>query len=371
MGGRGTADGTPRSGAHPDLEDLLRAWDGEALVLRCDRPTGAWFVVALHSTALGPAGGGTRMRSYPGLAAAAADAMRLASGMTRKLAVAGLPFGGGKAVIAVPPGLASGERAGLLRRYGALVRTLGGRFYTAPDVGTSPADMDVIGETGSPYVFGRTEEAGGSGGSAPPTALGVLAAIEATWEHLTGSDELRGVRVLVQGAGGVGGGLIERLVQAGAEVRFSDVDPETVSRIRGAHGLAYVAPDGVPDTECDVYAPCALGGVLNAETIPRLRCRAVVGAANNQLATPEDGERLRARGILYVPDFVANAGGAMAIVGLELLGWSRPEMEARVRGIKQVVREVLADAASEGIPTEAAALRLAEARLAGGATPSA
>jgi leucine dehydrogenase len=348
-----------------DMESLLREWDGETVIVRYDRLTGAWIFVAIHSTRLGPAGGGTRMKSYPNPDLALQDALRLAAGMTYKFAVPGIPRGGGKAVIDVPLGLDPQSRRGLLRRYGALVRQLGGLFYTGPDVGTSSADMDVIAETGAPYVFGRTPAAGGAGDSGPFTAVGVFSGIRVTCEYLFGEPSVRGRCVLVQGAGSVGRTLIEHLRAADAEVAFSDVDDGAIRHFRDEIGLEFVRPDAVYGAACDIFAPCALGGVLNAGTIARLNCRAVAGGANNQLAEEEDAERLRARGILYAPDYVINVGGAAGITAVEVDGRSRAEVEAQVaESVGLSLRRVFELATAEGITTEAAARRIAEERLA-------
>jgi leucine dehydrogenase len=286
------------------FEPLLREWDGDTVIVRYDRPTDAWIFIAVHSSTLGPATGGTRMKHYDTQEAALADALRLASGMTYKFAVPGIERGGGKAVISVPENFESGSRPDLLRRYGSLVRQLGGFFNTGPDVGTSPADMDIIAETGAPYVFCRTPEAGGAGSSGPITAHGVFTGIQVACERVFGEESLRGRKMLVQGVGSVGGILIEHLRNAGAEVMFSEVDDEIIQHFRHELGLEHIPGDEVYETECDVFAPCALGGVLNESTIPRLNCRIVVGGANNQLAHPEDAERLREGGILYAPDYV-------------------------------------------------------------------
>lgn len=349
------------------MESLIRQWDGESVVVRHDRETGAWIFLAIHSSVLGPAAGGTRMRVYPNLDDALRDALRLAEAMTCKFAVSGLPQGGGKAVIALPPGFDPAARPGLLRRYGTLLRQLGGFFSTGPDVGTSPEDMDVIAETGAPHVFACTPAKGGAGGSGPATALGVFAALEAAAERVFGNLSLAGRRVLVQGAGSVGGALIERLAGAGAEVLLSDVDPVAAQRFRDAFGVALVPPESVYGTPCDLFSPCALGGVLDEATIPRLRCRAIAGAANNQLATPEDAERLRARGILYAPDFVASLGGALAVTGIEALGWSPERADEEVRRrIVDTLREVFARAEAQDVTTEEAARRIARERIAAG-----
>jgi leucine dehydrogenase len=346
------------------MESLLREWDGETVIVRYDRPTGAWIFIAVHSTRLGPAAGGTRMKSYPDVQAALQDALRLAEGMTYKFATPGMPWGGGKAVIAIPPHFDSQSRPALLRRYGALVHQLGGLFSTGPDVGTSSADMDMIAETGAPYIFARTPGAGGAGSSGPFTALGVLAGIQVACEHLFGEASLKGRRVLVQGTGSVGGPLIEHLRAAGAEVVFSEVDEGAIRRFRDELGLEFVPAEAVYTTACDIFAPCALGSVLNANTIPQLKCRAVAGGANNQLASPKDAESLRAGGILYAPDYVVNVGGAMAILGLETLGWTQDRAEKEVtESVRRALRQIFELAATEDITTEAAARRIAEERL--------
>lgn len=352
------------------MEALLSGWDGEATVLRHDAPTGAWCVIAIHSTRLGPAVGGTRMRPYPGLREAAADALRLAAGMTLKCAVPGMPYGGGKAVLAVPPALDAHARRGLLLRYGEMVAGLGGRYRTGPDVGIASEDMDVVAETGDPWVFGRTPAHGGAGPSGPATAVGVHAAIEVLCGRLFGDPSPRGRRVLVQGAGSVGGKLLELLSAAGAQVLFSDVDPVAIRHWRDGAGVAFVPPDAVATTPCDVFAPCALGGVLSVASVADLACRGIAGGANNQLASPEAADALHARGILYAPDFVANVGGAMAGIRMEADGWSRDRAEQEVAArVREALGRVFAIAAAEGITTDAAARRLAAERLAAAGRP--
>jgi leucine dehydrogenase len=338
------------------LEDLIRSWDGEEVVARFDRPTGSWMFVCIHSTARGPAGGGTRMKAYAEPGDALADAMRLAGAMTLKMAAVDMPFGGGKAVLAVPELLDDEDRRGLLLRYADLVASLRGTFHTGPDVNTTVADMDVIGER-CPYVFCRSEEHGGSGNPGPYTARGVFHGIRASVRHVFGTDFLEGRTVLVQGLGSVGAPLAAELAATGAHVLVSDVVPKRVA------GTELVPAEEVIGIECDVYAPCALGGTLNAETIPLLRCRIVAGSANNQLAEPEDAGRLRAAGILYAPDFVINAGGVLNSLGVEYLGWSREQIEERLAGIGATLEEIYAKADTEAITTEAAAGQLARSRL--------
>jgi glutamate dehydrogenase/leucine dehydrogenase len=339
-----------------DFEGLLTGWDGEHAVVRYDVESGAWMFVCVHSTVLGPSGGGTRMRVYPAPADGLADAMRLSGAMTRKMAAAGMPRGGGKAVLAVPE-LPGGEpRRRLLRRYGELVASLGGSYRTAGDMNISPEDLDVVAET-CPWVYGTTGRGGNSGRG---TARAALHAIRATVEHVFGSPDLEGRSVLVQGAGAVGSILARELAAAGARVLVSDVDEQRAA----ATGGETVPPDRALETEVDVYSPCAVGGTLGAESIPRLACRAVVGCANNQLAEPEDAERLRERGILYAPDYVVNAGGIIQLIGLEDEGWDESQLEERLAAVGYTLRTLFAEAEAEGITPAEAADRLVRRRLA-------
>ena len=340
------------------FEELLRRWDGEHAVARYDAETDTWMLVCIHSTRLGPAMGGTRMRVYGDPAEALQDGLRLAGGMTRKLAVLGLPCGGGKAVLAVPAVPTGDERRRVLERYAELVDSLGGTFVTGPDMNTGEADMDVIGDR-TAHVFCRSIGNGGSGDPSVHTALGVFHGIRATLAHAFGSDDPAGRTVLVQGAGAVGGKLAGLLAEAGANVLVSDVDEE---RAR-ATGAPTVPPEAALETECDVYSPCALGATLNGDSIPKLRCRVVAGGANNQLATPEDGELLRAQGILYAPDYVINGGGALHGIGLEHLGWDAERLEREVAAIGDTLARIYVESDTEGIPTHEAAERLAAERL--------
>jgi leucine dehydrogenase len=346
------------------LEDLLAAWDGESVSIHRDRESGAWMFICVHSTALGKSGGGTRMKHYPGPTDALADGMRLAEAMTLKFACVGFPHGGGKAVIALAtPELPQGAaRTRLMREYGAFVNSLGGLYSCAPDINTSSADMDVIAEM-TRYVFGKTPAAGGAGDTAPDTAVGVFHGIRATCRYAFGSDDLSTRTVVVQGAGGVGGRLIELLTQAGATIIATDVDQRRLDAL-ARQGVRVVAAHAALTTECDVLAPCAVGGILNAETIPLLRCKAVAGGANNQLRSPSDADLLRERGIPYAPDFVINAGGVLHGGGIEELHWTRAELDARLAGIGDSVYEILQRAERDGISTDAAARRIALDRIA-------
>jgi glutamate dehydrogenase/leucine dehydrogenase len=338
------------------FEDLLRQWDGEEAVIHFDAPSGAWMFVCVHSTVLGPAGGGTRMRVYEQPSDGLADAMRLSQAMTVKMAVAGAERGGGKAVLAVPELPTGDARRRLLLRYGELVASLGGTYRTAGDMNIAPADLDIVKER-CEWVYGTT---GAGGNSGRGTAIGVLHGIRAAVEHVFGSPDLEGRRVLVQGAGAVGHDLARFLAADGAEVLVSDVDE---ARAAAAGGTFVPAGDALT-TECDVYSPCAVGGTLNAETIPELQCRIVAGSANNQLATPEDAQRLHDRGILYAPDYVVNAGGVIQLTGLEDNGWDEAELERNLATIGDTLRRVFRDADEAGITPAAAAERLAAQRIA-------
>ncbi|MGH3009562.1 MAG: Glu/Leu/Phe/Val dehydrogenase dimerization domain-containing protein [Gaiellaceae bacterium] len=339
-----------------DFSEILAGWDGEHAVVRHDDESGAWMFVCIHSTARGPAGGGTRMRVYPAPAEGLADAMRLSGAMTWKMAAAGLPRGGGKAVLAVPE-LPSGEaRTRLLRRYGKLVDSLGGSYRTAGDMNISPADLDVVAET-CRWVYGTTH---GGGDSGRGTARGVLHGIRATVEQVFGSPDLNGRSVLVQGAGAVGATLARELAEGGARVLVSDVDEARAA----ATGCETVPLEAALETEVDVYSPCAVGGTLSAETIPLLNCRAIAGCANNQLAEPDDALRLHERGILYAPDYVVNAGGIIQLTGLEDENWNEGQLEEALSGIGDTLRALFAEAEAAKITLAEAADRLARRRVA-------
>ena len=347
------------------FEDLLRAWDGEEVAVAFDRPTQAWMFVCVHSTVLGPAAGGTRMKVYATPEDALLDGLRLSAAMTSKDAMAGLPLGGGKGVLAVPEIPAGEDRRRLLLRYGDLVESLHGTYRTACDMNTRSEDMDVVAER-SAFVFGRTEAAGGSGTSAPATAVGVFHGLRAAVERAFGSAELDGRTVAIQGVGAVGGPLARMLAAEGVRLALADVDDVRAKELATELGAEHVAADAILATECDVLSPCATGGVLTADSIASLRCRVVAGAANNQLGEPADADRLAERGIVYAPDFVVNAGGIVHLASLELLGEDRDRLDERLRAIGDTTREVLDLAAERGISTDAAAERIVQQRLAAG-----
>ena len=342
------------------FEALLERWDGEEAVIRYDRDSGAWMFVCVHSTALGPAGGGTRLRVYETPGDGLADALRLSQAMTVKMAVADCGRGGGKAVLAVPALPTGDARRSLLLRYAELVTALGGTYRTAGDMNITPADLDVVAER-CPWVYGTTA-AGGSSGRG--TARGVLHGIRASVEHAFGSPDISGRTVLVQGVGSVGRDLARYLSEDGAHVLVADVDEGQAERVASETGGSVVAPADAIGVECDVYAPCAVGGTLDAASIPRLRCKIVAGSANNQLAEAADADRLREAGILYAPDYVVNAGGVIQLVGLEDRGWSEDELELQLAAIGDTLRGLYRDAEREGITPAAAAERLAAERIA-------
>ncbi|HEX2188167.1 MAG TPA: Glu/Leu/Phe/Val dehydrogenase dimerization domain-containing protein [Longimicrobiaceae bacterium] len=321
-----------------------------------DPRAGYCAVIAVHSTALGPAVGGTRLWRYGSRDEALNDALRLARGMTYKNAVAGLDAGGGKAVILAPEHVA--DRRALFRAHGRFVAAFGGSFTTGEDVGTGPEDMAWIAEE-TPYVGGLAHRLGDP---SPHTARGVFRAMQAAVLHRRGSAELAGVRVAVQGCGNVGAHLARLLGGAGASLVVADVDGGRAARLASGFGAEVVEPDGIFDEPALVFAPCALGGVLNDGTIPLLAAPIVCGGANNQLLEPRHGEMLAERGVLYVPDYVANAGGVIAGVG-DLRGEDPAVSAARVDAIHDTVLAVLRMAEERGTTPERAADLLAKERL--------
>ena len=355
-GGAGVAEGA-------SVEELIREWDGGGVVARHDAESGSWFFVALHDDTLGRPTGGTRLHSYDSPAEGLRDAMRLARGMTEKWAVAGVPFGGGKAVIAVPGPVEGEARRGLLHRYGALVESLHGAFATGEDLGTTPEDMAEIARATRHVLGGH----GGDGRLLDPgpfTARGVFAGIRASLARVFGSDDPAGRRVAVQGVGDVGAPLARLLAGAGAELVLTDVDEARLRALADELGAERVAPETIHAAPCDVYAPCAVGATVNAATVPELRCRIVCGSANNQLAEEADAERLHAAGILYAPDYVANAGGAIAFGRLaQDPHATREELAGRVDAIRGILDEVFAEAAARDESPLHAARRRVERTL--------
>ena len=348
-----------------ELLDIAGDHGCEALHLAADPATGMRAIVAVHSTVLGPSLGGTRFRPYPDERAAALDVVRLARGMTYKHAVCGNDQGGGKAVLIGEPSVLRSDE--LLRAYGRFLDRLGGVYLTAEDVGTTQADMDLL-RTVTPYVTGTSEHLGGSGDPSPATAVGVFAAIGAVGERLWGSTDVAGRHVVVLGVGKVGAALARHLHAAGARLTLADVRADAVAALAAELGAAVVDPDVAVTEPCDVLSPCALGAVLSSSTIPTLGCAAVCGAANNQLATDDDAERLADAGVLYAPDYVVNAGGVINIAEEAAPGgYDRERAYRRVALIADNLRRVFALADEHGLTPGAAANRLAEERIAAAA----
>jgi valine dehydrogenase (NAD+) len=347
------------------LHTLFHSEQGghEQVVLCQDRATGLKAVIALHSTALGPALGGTRFYPYATEAEAIADALNLARGMSYKNALAGLDHGGGKAVIIGDPEKIKTEE--LLLAYGRFVASLGGRYVTACDVGTYVADMDVVARENR-WTTGRSPENGGAGDSSVLTAFGVFQGMRASAQALWGDPTLRGRKVGVAGVGKVGHYLVEHLLEDGAEVVITDVREESVRRITDKFPQVTVVADTdelIRVEGLDIYAPCALGGALNETTVPFMTASIVCGAANNQLAHPGIEKDLVERGILYAPDYVVNAGGVIQVAD-ELHGFDFDRCKAKATKIFDTTLEIFARAKADGIPPAAAADRIAEQRMA-------
>jgi len=339
----------------------MREFDGHELVIfGHDAPTSLRAIIAIHSTVLGPAAGGCRMWPYASTTEAAADVLRLSRGMSYKNAMAGLPFGGGKAVIIGDARTAKTPE--LFAAFGRMVDSLRGRYVTAEDVGTTTADMAHV-ERVTKYVSGLGRAPGEAGGDpAPMTALGVFLGIRAAVKFRLGRADLAGLTVAVQGAGGVGYHLCGMLAAAGARLKVADVLPRALERVCDEFKAAPVPAVQVLEEQADVLAPCALGAILDARSTRKLRVPVVAGAANNQLATPEDGEALRAAGILYAPDYVINAGGIIS-VAREYYGGTEAQVIEDIQGIPARLTEIFERARREGRAPNEVADRMARERL--------
>ncbi|MCS6798719.1 MAG: leucine dehydrogenase [Myxococcota bacterium] len=349
-----------------DVFEAMARHDHGQLHFRRDAATGLRAIVAIHDTRLGPALGGCRFARYETEAEAIVDALRLARAMTYKAALAGLALGGGKSVLLRPEG--HFDRAALFRAFGRFVEDLAGQYITAEDSGTSMADMDVIRGV-TRHVTGAGPEHGGRGDPSPYTALGVRRGIEAAVRFVLGRSALEGVHVAVQGVGHVGHALCKELSALGARLTVADVDPLKCERAAREFGANVVPLDAIFEVECDVFSPCALGSALNDRTIPRLRCRVVAGAANNQLAESRHGEDLMQRGIFYAPDYAINAGGLIHVAG-EIEGYGLEETRARCHKIYDTILEIAERAARAMVPTQRIADTMAEERLARAASAS-
>jgi leucine dehydrogenase len=338
------------------IKEIRTDGEYELLATASDPESGYRGVIAVHSTRLGPSVGGSRFWNYASEGEAITDALRLARGMTYKNALAGLALGGGKSVIIGDN--RTRDREPIFRAHGRFVESLGGRYITAEDVGTSPSDMEFV-RRETDHVAGLLDR---SGDPSPVTARGVFRAVQASARARWGSDELAGRRVALQGCGHVGYHLSKELHAAGAELLVSDTDEERVARVVADFGARRVAPEEIYAAPADVFSPCALGGVINDRTIPQLKAEIVAGAANNQLLEARHGAALERAGILYAPDFVANAGGIINGC-IELLGWERERARRQVEEIYDTLLRVFDIARRDGVPTSEAADRLAEERL--------
>jgi leucine dehydrogenase len=336
--------------------DTIAGMGHEQLMLCQDSASGYRGIIAVHSTVLGPALGGTRFWSYATDEEAIVDALRLARGMTYKNAVAGLNLGGGKSVIIGDNKTA--DREMIFRAHGRFVESLGGRYITAEDVGTSTADMDYV-HMETDYVSGL---AGRSGDPSPVTAHGVFRAIQASAKERWSNDDLATRTISIQGCGHVGYYLAKELHEAGAKLIVTDIDADRVKRVANEFGARAVSADEIYSAQADIFAPCALGAIINDKTIPRLQVEIVAGAANNQLLEERHGDALEEKKILYAPDYVANAGGVINVYS-ELAGWTSARAFRTADEIYDTILKVFAIAKSEGIPTYLAADRLAEQRI--------
>ncbi len=340
--------------------DMLATRDHEQVIFCRDGASGLKAIIAIHNTVLGPALGGCRMYAYPTELDALTDALKLSRHMTYKAAVSGLNLGGGKAVIIGDP---KKEKSELLwRAFGRFVEGLSGRYITAEDAGTSVRDMEMI-RMETSHVVGISRALGGSGDPSPVTALGVFSGMRAAVEEKLGRSDLAGLRVAVQGLGHVGAHLVGHLVRAGVKVAVTDIDAEAVQRTLSQYRVEGVEPDRIYDVPCDIFAPCAMGGVLNEATIPRLKCQIIAGAANNQLKDEKaDGARLLERGILYAPDFVINAGGLINVSN-EIEGYNQERALDQAEAIYDILKAVFARAKANNVPTYRAATNLAMERI--------
>ena len=332
----------------------------EQVTMYSDPESGLRGIIAIHDTTLGPSCGGTRMWPYASEADALADALRLSQAMTYKSAAAGLNLGGGKGVIIGDP--RTDKTEGLLRAWGRFVDTLGGRYLTTTDVGTTGRDLEYVHQE-TDHVVGLDVTLGGSGDTSIMTGLGIYMGMRACAAHAWGDDSLRGRTIAMQGFGKVASHTAEHLLEDDARILATDISDVALDKARHM-GVQVVDPDEIYDLECDIFAPCALGGVINAETIDRLHCRIVAGGANNQLATPEDGEELHRRGIIYAPDFLINAGGIINAAAEIGQPYNPDRSRQQTERIYEQMAAVLATSSKKEISTARAADLLAEKRLA-------
>jgi leucine dehydrogenase len=327
-----------------------------------DKAAGLRAIIAIHSTARGPACGGTRMFAYASTDEALTDVLRLSRGMSYKNAIADLPLGGGKAVIIGDP--ATDKSRALFAAYAEAVNALGGRYVTAMDVGIKPADMPLIAQ-GTKHIAGYDQPGKRGGDSGPTTALGVFVGLKAAVKHRLGAETTKGLTVAIQGLGKVGMGLAARLYEEGAKLIVSDVNDDLVRRAVEAFGARIASPDSVATVECDVFSPNALGAIFDDVSIPRIKAKVIAGGANNQLLRDEHGAMLTARGILYAPDYAINGGGIIRVAG-QICEWDDAEIERRTLAIADTLTQIFRRADAEKRPTNEVADDIARQRLAAG-----
>jgi leucine dehydrogenase len=342
----------------------MREMKHEQMVFCSDNNSGLKAIIAVHSTTLGPSLGGTRFWNYASEAEAITDVLRLSRGMTYKASISGLNLGGGKAVI-IGNSQEVRNREQLFRRYAQFVNSLNGKYITAEDVGTSPSDMEIIASE-TKFVAGKPQHLGGGGDPSPITAYGTYLGMKAAAKYKYGNEDLTGKKILVQGVGHVGQYLVERLVKENAVVLISDISEERIRQISSAYHVTAIDKDDVYDVNVDIYAPCALGATVNDDTIPKLKCSIIAGAANNQLKDEKKhGMQLIEKNILYAPDYLINAGGLINCYA-ELEGYNRERALQRTEIIYTRALEIFEIAEKGNITTQEAANRIAEARLKGG-----
>lgn len=340
----------------------IQSFGHERVSIFQDHQSGLVSIIALHDTVLGPAIGGCRMRPYASFDEALSDVLKLSEGMTYKNSLCGLNIGGGKSVIVADPRLKEG-RAELFRAFGRCVQTFGGRYFTAEDMGTSVSDMEWILET-TEYVVGGDQEHGGAGDPSPYTAKGTFDGIRACLERKFGSASYAGKKVAIQGVGHVGHFLAGHLHAAGAELIVTDTEPERLKRAASEFGATTVGVDEIYGVDCDVFAPCAIGGTVNSKTVKELKCSIIAGAANNQIADAETEKIIQGRGIMYAPDFAINAGGVILCSDeLEEGGFQEARVEERVARIYHTVGNILDRASESGEFTGDIAVKLAKERI--------
>ncbi len=351
---------TKESESLTEVLEMMRTMGHEQVVFCQDERTGLKAIIAIHNTVLGPSLGGTRMWAYKSEAEAIKDVLRLSRGMTYKSSISGLNLGGGKAVIIGDSRKDKSEA--LFRRFGQFVESLSGKYITAEDVGISPRDISYV-SMETDHVAGLPESQGGSGDPSPVTAKGVYMGMKGAAKFAFGTESLNGKKVMVQGVGSVGTHLVEYLIKEGAVVSIADIHQDSIKAVSSRFKVNVVSPDDVFDTDMDIYAPCALGATVNDESLAKLKCSVIVGAANNQLSQEDvHGRKLLEKGIVYAPDFLVNAGGIINCYA-EVAGYDSHWAMEEVEKIFNTTQEILRKSRDENIPSYLAANRMAEARI--------